>query len=81
MSNKFQWVPVVDKVGDSRLPAKSGDYLVTVKYPYAKTVEIAILSYVAECGAWVDAEGNEYDAEEKLVTAWAIAPEPYEATK
>lgn len=77
MTYEFQWVPVYDENGDSRLPEKSGDYLVTVRLPYMVSPEIGIMSYIAESGLWVDAEGNEYDIEEKCVTAWAIAPDPY----
>lgn len=81
MTNKFPWVPVVDESGNSRLPEKSGSYLVTMRLPYMVTPEIEIMSYIAESGVWVDAEGNEYDTEEECVTAWAIAPDPYEGAK
>ena len=82
MTNRFHWVPVYDDdLGCCCLPKKSGDYLVTVRLPYMVTPRIGILSYIAESGIWVDAEGNEYDTEEECVTAWAIAPDPYEGAK
>ena len=81
MTNKFPWVPVYDENGDSRLPAKSGDYLVTVKYEDEDDPEVGFMYYADETGEWIDEEGYEFDALDGPVTAWAIAPEPYEAAK
>lgn len=81
MTNKFPaWTPVRDEHGNLNLPKESGTYLITTHFAGEDpTVNAAF--YDAPSGVWLADEYTEYDAEDDFVTAWMVAPDPYEGTK
>lgn len=80
MTNKFPaWTPVRDEHGNLNLPKESGAYLITTIASGDPAVASAF--YDAPSGVWVVEEYIEYNAEDDFVTAWMVAPEPYEAPK
>lgn len=79
MTNKFPaWTPVRDEYGNLNLPKESGTYIITTHFN-GKDPTVDSAFYDASFGVWVFGEFDEYNAENDFVTAWMVAPEPYEA--
>ena len=66
-SNEPHWIPVTE-----RLPEKSGEYLVTVKWVTGES-DVDVYEYDARHKTWNDGES----AGGERAVAWRELPEPY----